>query len=289
MSFRTVIISTHCKLEYSLNYLVYRTVDEIKRINLDEIHTLIIESTAVSLTTALLLELINKKIKVIFCDEKRNPISELVSYYGDSVSPRKIQEQLSWTQDTKDSIWSLIVKEKIVNQANVVKRIDEKVYYELIDYSKQIEKGDITNREGHSAKIYFNNVFGKEFTRNGANEKNSYLNYGYSLLLSQFNKAIVSKGYLTQIGIHHKNEYNHFNFACDLMEPFRPIIDCVALSIQPEDNFKEILINTLNITVLIDNQRQVLVNAISIYCASVFKALSTGSLSEIKFFQSYEI
>ena len=77
MPFRTVIISSHSKLEYSLNYLVYKTIEETKKIVLDEIHTLIIESTMVSITSSLLVELMNKKIKVIFCDEKKNPHSEL--------------------------------------------------------------------------------------------------------------------------------------------------------------------------------------------------------------------
>ena len=117
MAFRTIIITTHSKLEYSLNYLIYRTIEDTKRINLDEIHTIIVESTAVSITSALMVELINRKIKVLFCDEKKNPSFELSPYYGDSISTRRIQEQISWTKETKDLIWQAIVKEKINNQA----------------------------------------------------------------------------------------------------------------------------------------------------------------------------
>ncbi|HCA22151.1 MAG TPA: CRISPR-associated protein, partial [Lachnospiraceae bacterium] len=81
MSWRSVVISQNAKLDYQIGYLVVRGAETVK-IHIDEIGILIIESTAVSLTAYLLSELTKKKIKVIFCDEKRNPSSELVSYYG---------------------------------------------------------------------------------------------------------------------------------------------------------------------------------------------------------------
>lgn len=284
MPFRTVIVSSHSKLEYSLNYLVYKTVDDIKRIQLDEIHTLIIESTQVSITSALLSELMNKKIKVIFCDEKRNPVSELIPYYGDSISTRRINEQINWKQEIKDAIWQAIIKEKILNQATVLSKVDEKESQKLLEYAAQVEIGDITNREGHAAKVYFNRIYGDGFTRNNSDEKNIFLNYGYTILLSQFNRVITSKGYLTQLGIHHKSELNAFNFSCDLMEPFRPLIDNLVFELT-QDNYKDKLVNILNEIVIIDKQRQTLVIAISIYCSSVFKALSTSNVGEIKFYE----
>lgn len=288
MAFRTVVVSSHCKLEYSLNYLVYKTVDEIKRINLDEIHTLIIESSMVTITTSLMIELINKKIKVILCDEKKNPQSELIPYYGDSISTGRIQEQIGWTQDIKDLIWKEIIKEKIKNQAYVMGFFNSEVSNQILEFKNQVEDGDVTNREGHAAKVYFNNVFGQGFSRNPNHPNNIYLNYGYAILLSQFNKAIIAKGYLTQVGIHHKNANNPFNFSCDLMEPFRPIVDKKTLTLN-EKNYKDELIGLLNLMVEIGGQKQTLSNAINIYCASIFRALNTGSVNEIKFFTSYEL
>jgi len=287
MAFRTIVISTHSKLEYSLNYLVYKTIDSTIKINLDEIHTIIIESTAVSITTALILELIKKNIKIIFCDEKRNPSSEVLPYYGNSINAKRIQEQINWSNDTKDEIWRLIIKEKIKNQAKVLEIINADLSKALYQFSEEVQTGDISNREGHAAKVYFNNLFGKNFTRGNSDEKNIFLNYGYSILLSQFNKSIVSKGYITQIGIHHKNVFNEFNLGCDLMEPFRPIVDKLALNLNMS-NYKDELINMLNLDVIIDNQKQSLFNAINIYTSSVFKCLSEGSLTDIKFIEKYE-
>lgn len=83
----------------------------------------------------------------------------------------------------------------------------------------------MTNREGHAAKVYFNALFGKGFSRDIDCSINAQLNYGYGILLACINREIAARGYLTQLGIAHCNEYNHFNLACDFMEPFRPVID----------------------------------------------------------------
>lgn len=85
--------------------------------------------------------------------------------------------------------------------------------------------GDTSNREGFAAKVYFNSLFGQNFSRNLDSFTNSALNYGYSILMSAFARAIYSCGCITQLGIWHKGASNNFNFACDLMEPFRPVID----------------------------------------------------------------
>lgn len=95
----------------------------------------------------------------------------------------------------------------------------------LYEYITQIEFGDATNREGHAAKVYFNALFGLDFTRSAENSINSALNYGYSLLLSTCARETALNGYITQIGLFHDNIFNQFNLASDLMEPFRPIVD----------------------------------------------------------------
>lgn len=287
MGFRTVIVSSHSKLEYALNYLVYKTVDEVKRIHIHEIHTLIIESTTVSITSALLAELIKQKVKVIFCDEKRNPSSELIPYYGDSISYQRINEQIKWKESIKHLVWQKIVQEKIKQQAFVLsKKIPDEAII-LSNYAKEVELDDVTNREGHAAKFYFNRLYGENFSRGSSDKINTFLNYGYTLLLSQFNRYIVAKGYLTQLGIHHKNPFNPFNLSCDLMEPFRPFIDSKVTDLS-EDNFKNKLISFLNHPVYIHGKKQTLIHAIQIYCSSVFLALNTGKIECIQFLESYE-
>ena len=117
MSWRVVVISKRAKLDYQLGYLVVRN-ESVTKIHLGEISTLLIESTAVSITTSLLAELTKKKIKVIFCDEKRNPSSELVGYYGSHDTSSKVRNQIQWSRNSKDTVWTEIVTEKIRKQKN---------------------------------------------------------------------------------------------------------------------------------------------------------------------------
>ena len=287
MSWRTIVISSSAKLDYKLDYLVVRQ-EEITKIHLSEISILLIENTAVSITAALLNELIKRKIKVIFCDEKRNPSSELVSYYGCHDSSAKIRNQIRWNDEIKELIWTEIVSEKIRNQRNILKYFNKKEYFMLDEYLSQIEIGDATNREGHSAKVYFNALFGMDFTRTSDTPTNAALNYGYGILLSTFNREIVANGYITQLGLFHDNMFNHFNLGSDLMKPFRTLVDKIVYNLKPEifnHNEKMELLNILNKEVIIDGKINYVNNAIKIYCKSVFDAINQQDVSLIKFYK----
>lgn len=287
MSFRTVVIKQRCKLDYCMDYLVYRGEME-RKIHLSEISILIIESTAVAITTALLNELIKNKVKVIFCDEKHLPTSQLIAFYDNYHSVKNIEKQIIWEAEIKKEIWSNIIKQKITNQMLLLKKND--CEYMLLDmYIDQVELGDVTNREGHAAKVYFNDLFNM-LNRRNPSFYNSALNYGYAILLSAFCRSITAQGYITQLGIWHCNEYNYCNLACDLMEPFRIIVDDMALNLEEHDNlFKSKMANIINSTVKIDNKKVYLETAIDIYCTSVIKALNSNDTSLIKNFDSYEL
>ncbi len=284
MAFRTIVVDTHSKLEYSLNYLIFRTPDVTKRVLLDEVHTLIVQSTAVSLTTSLISELSKRKVKVIFCDEKAEPACELSPFYGSHNCAGRVLEQVNWPFEHKEIVWKRIVEEKIMNQAKSLQRKGKIEEFKLLSsYAKEVQPGDATNREGHAAKVYFNAIYFKGFTRDKECELNKYLDYGYTILLAQFNRAITSAGYLTQLGIHHKSEFNQFNLGCDLMEPFRFVIDDFVATIKEEDDWKDKLIGLLGSERVIAEKTQTLVNAIGLYCQSVFTALSSGKVLGIRF------
>ena len=287
MSWRTVVISNRCKLDYSMNYMVVRGEDT-KRVLLDEIALLIIENNSVSLTGCLITELMNKKIKVMFCDGKRNPQSELVPYYGAHNDSLRIRQQIEWGKEAKVNIWSRIVSEKIMNQSIVLDRNGKKEEAEVLkSYISNILPGDISNREGHAAKVYFNAIFGNEFLRSDEeNMINRALNYGYALILSAFNREVTANGYMTQLGLAHDNQFNHFNLSCDLMEPFRVIIDMEVMKSDYSEfttEQKRDLINALHLPYKIKNSEQTLLNAIRIYTKSVFDALNENTPELIEF------
>lgn len=288
MSWRTIVISRSAKLDYKLDYLVVRQ-EEITRIHLSEVSILMIESTAVSLTAALLNELMKRKIKVIFCDEKRNPSSELLPYYGSHDTSAKIRKQVEWTEEMKQMVWTEIVTEKIRKQMEFLKLLGKEEYFLLEEYIDQIRPGDLTNREGHAAKVYFNALFGMKFTRTADIPYNAALNYGYGLLLSACNREITANGYITQLGLFHDNMFNQFNLGSDLMEPFRILIDKRVYEIKPEKfehDEKMQMVDILNQEIVIDGKRNYLNNAIKIYCKSIFDAMNEQDISLIRFYRN---
>lgn len=289
MGFRTVIVNSRAKLEFRLNFMIVRGENE-KRIFIDEINTLIVQSTAVSLTAALLSELIRSGVKVIFCDEKFNPCSELVPYYGAHNTSKRYKIQMQWRDETKDEIWRLIIAQKITNQKNYLQKRGFIAEAELIgSYIPDILPGDITNREGHSAKVYFNCLMPCGVSRRDGGFLNGCLNYGYAVLLSCFNREIVASGYLTQFGIWHDNEFNQFNLSSDLMEPFRTIVDEVAFSLPEGDKeFKRKMADILNFQISIDGKTTTLDLAVRTYVRSVLNALEASDPSLI-IFPSYEL
>ena len=287
MSWRTVVITSRCKLDYKMGFMVVRA-EETKKIFLDEIAILLIENPAVSLTGCLLEALTERKIRVIFCDAKRNPNAELVPYYNAYDSSRKIKAQIAWMDDKKGAIWADIVAEKIRKQAEFLDALHKCEEAELLrSYLYQIEPPDKTNREGHAAKVYFNALFGMNFTRSEENHINAALNYGYSIILSVFNRAIVAHGYLTQLGVFHDNMFNHFNLSCDMMEPYRVLIDRKVYFMQLTDfssEEKHQLVNVLNDTVVINKTKQTVLNAIKLYVRSFFDSMNEGDLSLLHFY-----
>ena len=146
MSWRIVVISKRAKLDYQLGYMVVRN-EEVTKIHLGEISTVLIESTAVSITTSLLSELTKKKIKVIFCDEKRNPSSELIGYYGSHDTSNKVRRQIQWSRNIKDAVWTEIVTEKIRKQKELLEYLGKGESGVLQSYLNEICWNDETNRE----------------------------------------------------------------------------------------------------------------------------------------------
>lgn len=289
MSWRVVVVTGVAKLDLKMGFLVVRK-DAATRVHLSEIHTLIIDSTAVSLTAALLNELTHQKIKVIFCDEAHNPAGELIPLHGSHDSSMKIKMQIGWPQYIREAAWTEIVAEKIRKQKELLMAYGCIDRGELLDnYLKELLPGDKSNREAHAAKVYFDGLFGTDFTRSDDRIENAALNYGYSILLSAFNREIAASGYLTQLGLFHDNRFNPFNLACDLMEPYRPLVDRIVADRKFEvlgHEEKMILVDVLNHQVRINGSLQRISNAIRIYSKSVFDAMNQQDMSLIQFYSN---
>ena len=271
MSWRVVVVSSNAKVDYKMDYITVRTLEETRRVHISEIGVLMLESTAISITAYALCELL--------------PSS------GSHDSTAKIRQQMEWTQAAKAAVWTEIIRAKILGQRDVLLRWQRPQAQLLTGYLGQIQLGDASNREGHAAKVYFNALFGKEFSRALDTPENAALNYGYGLVLSAINREIAAAGYLTQLGVFHDNVYNAFNLGCDLMEPLRPLIDNEVMNLRPETFEKEhkhALIRLLQAQVRLDGKQHVLLYALRLYCASVFRALQSGKIDELRLIE-YEL
>lgn len=291
MSWRIVCISSVAKLDYKMDYLVVRSREEVKQIHLSEISILLLESTAISLTAYLLCELTRRKIDIIFCDEKRCPYGMLTPLHGSHDTSLKYRRQAQWKQSMKEALWAEVVCTKIRGQTAVLPESAQREKALLHQYIGQVQPGDATNREGHAAKVYFNGLFGMDFTRSSDNLINAALNYGYGILLSAFAREIVINGYCTQFGIFHDNMFNQYNLASDLMEPFRPFIDKAVYDMAPtvfEHEQKMQIVQTLNRKVKIDGKEQYMLNAIRVYTKSALDALEEQDISLVRF-PAYEL
>ena len=287
MGWRVIIVNTHSKLSYQNNHLIFKSSTKSEMIHLSEIDLLICETTDISITTMLLKKLADENILTIFCDDKRLPSSQILPYYGRHDSSLQLTRQISWQDDKKSDVWTDIIAQKIINQANHLSQLtfddSATAIHVLLD---ALEPFDPSNREGHSARIYFNKLFGNDFTRDDNNDINAGLDYGYTLLMSVFAREIVKMGCMTQLGLKHSNQFNDFNFASDIMEPFRIIVDQIVYA-HRHKKFGEIrreLFEMFATKYVYGNQEMFLTNIASDYTKRVI-AMMNGESEKIPVFR----
>ncbi|EKZ1663082.1 type II CRISPR-associated endonuclease Cas1 [Listeria monocytogenes] len=277
MGWRTVVVNSHSKLSYKNQHLVFKSAYQHEMIHLSEIDVLILETTDITLTTMLINCLVAENILILFCDDKRLPIGKVLPFYGRHDSSLQLSKQLGWDSELKSEVWTEIISQKILNQSTFLSMLnyDEKAD-SLIKLHETLEIFDPTNREGHAARIYFNQLFGNDFTREQENDINSGLNYGYTLLLSIFARELVKSGCMTQFGLKHSNQFNDFNFASDIMEPFRPLVDQIVYEKRNEDFqvIKRSLFELFNKQFDNNDQHMFLTNIASDYTKKIVKVLN---------------
>ena len=230
MTWRIVHVNQSEKMHLKLDNLVVKKHGEEFVIPLSDISMIVAEGGDTIVTLRLLSALSKYNIALIVCDNEHLPTGIFHSQNGHFRAYKKLQNQIGWTQDQKDKMWQIVTYFKINNQQDVLSMFEKNIeaIQLLADYKDHVELGDRTNREGHAAKVYFNELFGKQFTRVTQQETdviNAGLNYGYAIMRAQMARIVSGYGLNGLLGIFHKNEYNQFNLVDDLMEPFRQIVD----------------------------------------------------------------
>lgn len=279
MGWRTVIVNTHSKLSYKNNHLIFKDATRTEMIHLSEVDILLLETTDIVLSTMLIKRLVDENILVIFCDDKRLPTAHLMPYYARHDSSLQLSRQIDWEEAVKAEVWTHIISQKILNQSIYLSACGfiEKSQ-SVMNLYHGLELFDPSNREGHSARIYFNTLFGNDFNRELDNDINASLDYGYTLLLSMFAREVVLSGCMTQFGLKHANQFNQFNLASDIMEPFRPIIDQIVYENRNHSfvKIKRELFTIFSDTFQYNNKEMYLTNIVSDYTKKVIKALNNN-------------
>lgn len=284
MSFRSVVITQHSKLSYSSNMMVVHNRDGLHQIPVDDISLLLIDTSQAVITSALISELSSHHVKIIFVDDKYQPICETCDYYPGNRNLEKLKEQFSWLDTKKRILWTKIVRAKIINQIRVLEnyKIDTSGIDDELD---KLEIDDVSNREAVVARKYFMKLFDAKFVRAEDSGINAALDYGYAILLSSFDREIVTNGYETYIGIHHCSTENQFNLGSDLMEPFRPIVDYWVKAHEKitelTPDIKYGLVELLSLEIKYNGKNTLLSNAIGFYVRDCLRYLS-GKMDNVQ-------
>ncbi|WP_051237944.1 type II CRISPR-associated endonuclease Cas1 [Lacticigenium naphthae] len=283
MSWRVVYIEKSDRLQLYLDNLkVVREEAEIL-IPLSDIHTIIVDNQQTVVTARLINKLSLYHILLVFCDDKHLPNTYVLSPHSHHQSSKMLKKQIAWSSSFKRIMWQQFIQIKIYNQASVLNHLkrNESVIFSLYELAEHVKLEDQSNREGHAAKLYFKELFGSDFIRDrdSLDGINSSLNYGYIVLRSAVARSLIASGLHPALGIGHNNQYNAFNLADDLIEPFRPVVDLWVSVLMDESDYldtkiKQKLVYLIsNNKILIGNQKQTILNAISILIHSYIKSM----------------
>lgn len=259
MGWKTVVIGTECVVSLTLNRMKITRGDEYHCIPLCDLDTVIFSHDKMTITIPLISKLLENNINIIICDSKNDPIGIFQPFNNHSLVFKQLNKQIHWKITRKKKLWKLIIEQKIQSEIDILRLIFKRCSSIdlLCEYRNSVYSDDQTNREALSARVYFSQMFGKDFKREESIPTNFALNYGYKILASYISKCIASRGMLTQLGIHHIGESNPFNLTYDFIEPFRIIVD-LWVSRNVDDIFtishKKHLIGLLETKVNIDNK-----------------------------------
>lgn len=192
---------------------------------IEDIGFVVVENPMVSISIPLLNELADNNVSVVFCDKKAMPKTMLMILEGNTTQQESYKYQIEASVPTKKNIWKQLVESKIKNQAHLLNKVGKNGDV-LKPYYMNVKSGDTDNREGAAAREYWSQIFDTGFKREREGPPpNNLLNYGYTILRAAVARALISSGLYPAFGVFHRNRYNAFPLADDVMEPYRPFVD----------------------------------------------------------------
>jgi len=241
----------------------------------------------------LLEKLLANNCALITCDSNRMPTGLMLPLAGNTTQTERFSDQVNASVPLKKQLWQQTVQAKIKNQAYVLEKTTGAVVKNMLIWAENVKSGDTDNHEARAAVYYWTNLFPKipTFSRNrNGIPPNNLLNYGYAVLRAVVARSLVASGLLPTLGIHHRNKYNAYCLADDIMEPYRPFVDNLVVDIVNKnenisDITKDVKTELLQIPVIdvkINGQRSPLMIAVRQTTASLYKCFS-GKTRKIKY------
>ncbi|MCG2419522.1 type II CRISPR-associated endonuclease Cas1 [Aequorivita sp. F47161] len=274
---RTLFFGNPAYLSTKNEQLVVNFPNDEKKeatVPIEDLGYIVLEDPQITITNGLLMKLVQNKTAVITCDKQHLPCSLLQPLVGHTEQTERIRYQLDASQPLKKNLWQQTVQAKIENQAAHLKGRD-KNELKLKRWATQVKSGDGDNHEAYAAAYYFQNIYSDLVSGFSRNQKgiapNNLLNYGYAILRAVVARALISSGMLPSVGIFHRNKYNAFCLADDIMEPYRIYVDAVVYEIlETGANIEELttaiksqLLTIPALDVFIDDKWSPLMNAVS--------------------------
>lgn len=286
---RTLYFGNPAYLKTANEQLVIEMYDsgETKTVPIEDIGLLILDHQQITITHALIARLLEKNAALITCDATHHPTGLMLNLDGHSLQSQKFKAQLEASLPLKKQLWQQTIIAKISNQAALLHR-NKRRYELLINYAKEVKSGDSENHEAKAAAYYWKNVFPEfvQFRRDRYGlPPNNFLNYGYAILRALVARSLVGSGLLPTLGIHHRNQYNAYCLADDIMEPYRPFTDMLVCGmIDPAQpafeitvDLKRKLLSLPAMDVYIEGQKSPLMNAVQKTTASLARCFEGKS------------
>jgi CRISPR-associated protein Cas1 len=278
---RTLYFGNPAYLRTSNEQMVVEMHDsgEVKNISIEDLALVILDHQQITVSQGLLAKLMANNVALVTCDHTHHPAGILLTLDGHTLQTQRHQSQVDSSLPLKKQLWQQTVEAKITNQANHLKLQRQEVQY-MLKLTKEVKSGDPDNTEAKAASYYWKRVFPDflNFSRNrdGA-PPNNLLNYGYAILRALVARSLVGSGLIPSLGIHHRNQYNSFCLADDIMEPYRPFVDHVVCDIirmngkflDMTPSMKKSLLSIPALDVIMDGEKSPLMNAVQRTTASL--------------------
>lgn len=280
---RTLYFGNPAYLKTKNEQLVFESVEdgELKTLPIEDIGVLIMDHQQITITQALIAKLLENNVALITCDSKHHPTGLMLNLDGHTLQSKKFAAQVEATIPLKKQLWQQTVSSKIDNQACMLEGI-RVAAKNLRNWAQEVKSGDADNHEAVAAAFYWKNIFDifPDFKRDREGEPpNNLLNYGYAILRAVVARNLVASGMLPTLGIFHKNQYNAYCLADDIMEPYRPFVDKVVWTIvrmngnylEITPNMKKELLGIPAMDVIINGEKSPLMVAVQKTTASLAK------------------